>query len=162
VALRYFNAAGADPGGTLGESHQPETHLVPNVLRAALGQGQQLQVFGTDYDTFDGSCIRDYIHVGDLAEAHLKALAFLDDHEGAHHFNLGSGLGYSVLQVLEAARLITGHPIPAAIQARRPGDPPVLVADSRRAMAELNWQPRQSDLQHIVATAWRWHCHPRY
>jgi UDP-glucose 4-epimerase len=162
VALRYFNAAGADPSGMLGESHQPETHLVPNVLRAALGRGPQLQVFGTDYETFDGSCIRDYVHVGDLAEAHLKALAFLDAHEGAHHFNLGSGVGYSVLQVLETARLITGRPIPATIQARRPGDPPVLVADSRRAMAELNWQPRQSDLQHIVATAWRWHCDPRY
>ncbi|HEV2620741.1 MAG TPA: UDP-glucose 4-epimerase GalE [Frateuria sp.] len=162
VALRYFNAAGADPEGELGESHRPETHLIPNVLQSALGQATQLQVFGTDYDTVDGSCVRDYIHVADLAEAHLKALAFLDKHPGAHHFNLGSGSGHSVLQVIEAARQVTGRPIPAAIRPRRPGDPPVLVASNRRALASLGWQPRRSELREIVASAWRWHCDPRY
>jgi UDP-glucose 4-epimerase len=162
VALRYFNAAGADPEGSLGEAHQPETHLVPNILRSALGQGPELQVFGTDYHTIDGSCIRDYVHVSDLAQAHLDAWEFLDRHPGAHRYNLGSGKGYSVLQVIEAARQVTGLPIAAAVRPRRPGDPPVLVASSRRASAELGWQPRQSDLHSIIDSAWRWHRSPRY
>jgi len=162
VALRYFNAAGADPGGALGEAHRPETHLIPNALRSALGHGPELQVFGTDYDTVDGSCVRDYVHVCDLALAHLKAIEYLDGHAGAHRFNLGSGKGHSVLQVIEAVRQVTGCPLPARIRPRRPGDPPVLVASSRRAQLELDWQPRQSSLQDIIESAWRWHCRPRY
>jgi UDP-glucose 4-epimerase len=161
VALRYFNAAGACPQGAIGESHQPETHLVPNVLRWALGSGSELQVFGTDYDTVDGSCVRDYVHVCDLAEAHLQALAYLDHHPGAHRFNLGSGRGHSVLQVIEAARQATGHPLPVTIRPRRPGDPPVLVASIGRARAELGWQPRY-DLQAIIESAWHWHRQPRF
>jgi UDP-glucose 4-epimerase len=162
VSLRYFNAAGADPDGQLGESHQPETHLIPNILRSALDSGLRLQVFGTDYDTVDGSCVRDYIHVADLADAHLRALTFLDGHPGAHHFNLGSGKGYSVLQVVDAAREATGRPIPVSVRPRRPGDPPVLVASNRRALDELGWRPRRSDLREIIASAWRWHRDPRY
>lgn len=160
VALRYFNAGGADLQGAIGESHQPETHLIPNVLRSALGSGD-IQVFGIDYDTVDGSCVRDYVHVRDLAEAHLQALAYLDDHPGAHRFNLGSGTGHSVLQVIEAARQATGNPLPVTIRPRRPGDPPVLVAGIARARAELGWQPRH-DLQTIIESAWRWHRQPRY
>lgn len=161
VALRYFNAAGADLQGAIGESHQPETHLIPNILRSALGQGRELQVFGTDYDTFDGSCVRDYVHVCDLAQAHLQALSFLDHHPGAHRFNLGSGQGHSVLQVIEAARHATGHSLPTAIRPRRPGDPPVLVASNRHAQAALGWRPRY-DLQTMIESAWCWHRHPRY
>jgi UDP-glucose 4-epimerase len=162
VSLRYFNAAGADPDGQLGESHQPETHLIPNILRSALDSGLRLQVFGTDYATVDGSCVRDYIHVADLADAHLRALTFLDGHPGAHHFNLGSGKGYSVLQVVDAAREATDRPIPVSVRPRRPGDPPVLVASNRRALDELGWRPRRSDLREIIASAWRWHRDPRY
>ena len=162
VALRYFNAAGADADGALGEAHQPETHLIPNILRSALDGGSELQVFGTDYDTVDGSCVRDYVHVHDLALAHLKAMEHLENHTGAHCFNLGSGNGYSVLQVIEAARQVTGCPLPARVLPRRPGDPPVLVASSQRAQAELGWQPRHSDLHEIIGSAWRWHCRPRF
>jgi len=162
VALRYFNAAGADPDGTLGEAHRPETHLIPNILRSALGQDVDLKVFGTDYDTVDGSCVRDYVHVCDLASAHLLAMKHLDHYAGAHCFNLGSGTGYSVLQVIETARKVTGRPLPARVFPRRPGDPPVLVASSRLAQAELGWQPRYSDLGKIIESAWRWHCCPCY
>lgn len=162
AALRYFNAAGADPQGGLGEAHRPETHLIPNILVSALERGSQLQVFGTDYGTVDGSCVRDYVHVCDLAQAHIGALDYLADHAGAHQFNLGSSKGYSVLQVIETARRVTGHPLPVVLRPRRPGDPPVLVADSRRAVAELGWRPRLSDLETILQSAWRWHCDPRY
>lgn len=162
VALRYFNAAGADPSGDIGESHQPETHLIPNVLRSALGQGAGLKVFGDDYATADGTCVRDYVHVNDLAAAHLQALGFMDAHEGAHVFNLGNGQGFTVLQVIEAARRVTGVEIPFERAPRRAGDPAVLVASSARARQALGWTPRYSDIGAIIETAWRWHRAPRY
>jgi UDP-glucose 4-epimerase len=162
VALRYFNAAGADPDGETGEWHEPETHLIPNVLRRALGQGEALQVFGTDYDTRDGTCVRDYVHVHDLAQAHVLALDYLGGHAGAHRFNLGSGQGFSVMEVIEAARQVTGKPVPFDEAPRRAGDPPVLVADAQRAKKELGWQPRFDDMRIIVESAWRWHREPRY
>lgn len=162
VALRYFNAAGADADGDIGESHQPETHLIPNVLRAALGTGNRLKVFGTDYDTRDGTCIRDYIHVSDLADAHLAALDFLAAHEGAHAFNLGNDAGFSVKEVIEAAERVTGQSIAHDLLDRRAGDPPTLVASSARARAELGWTPGLTDLDAIIASAWRWHRQQRY
>lgn len=162
VTLRYFNAAGADPEGEIGESHSPETHLIPNVLRNALGQGDGLQVYGNDYATRDGTCVRDYVHVVDLAEAHLLALRHLDHHAGAHQFNLGSGVGCTVMEIIEAARRVTGRAIEFALAPRRPGDPAALVADATRARSVLEWQPRFIDVQDIVETAWRWHCAPRY
>lgn len=156
VYLRYFNAAGATE--KYGEDHDPETHLIPNVLRAALGVTPFVEVFGNDYDTPDGTCIRDYIHIVDLAEAHLLALR--PGVMGA--FNLGNGEGYSVKQVIEVARSVTGREIPVRISPRRPGDPPRLVASARKAMAELGWKPRFPDLREIVAHAWQWHQrHPR-
>ena len=162
VALRYFNAAGAAPDGSIGESHHPETHLIPNVLRAALGAGFALQVFGNDYPTPDGTCIRDYIHVDDLADAHLRALNFIDDHDGAHAFNLGSEQGYSVLEVIESAVRVAGRPVPYDVALRRSGDPPRLVADSRRAREVLGWTPNYRELDPIMETAWRWHHSPAY
>jgi UDP-glucose 4-epimerase len=162
VALRYFNAAGADVSGEIGESHQPETHLIPNVLRAALGQGPGLKVFGDDYATSDGTCVRDYVHVDDLATAHLRALDFMATHDGAHVFNLGNGQGFSVLQVIEAARRVTGVEIPFDRCPRRAGDPAVLVASSTRARELLGWMPRYIDVEAIIETAWRWHRSPRY
>ncbi|WP_430391369.1 UDP-glucose 4-epimerase GalE [Dyella sp. 20L07] len=162
TALRYFNAAGADPSGGIGESHQPETHLIPNVLRAALGQGPGLKVFGADYPTRDGTCVRDYIHVNDLASAHLLALQFMETHEGAHLFNLGNGKGFSVLEVIEAARRVTGLPIDYAQDARRAGDPAVLVASSEKAQRLLGWRPQFKDIGEIINTAWQWHRSPGY
>jgi UDP-glucose 4-epimerase len=162
VALRYFNAAGADPAGTLGESHDPETHLIPNVLRAALGTGSSLKVFGDDYATRDGTCVRDYVHVNDLASAHLAALAFMGAHEGGHVFNLGNGQGFSVLEVIEAARRVTGADIGFEVAPRRLGDPPVLVAASSRAREVLGWIPEFTDIGDIIATAWTWHRHASY
>lgn len=162
VALRYFNAAGADPSGAIGEAHQPETHLIPNVLRAALAGGGTLKVFGHDYPTPDGTCVRDYIHVNDLAAAHLKAIGFMADHDGAHVFNLGNGKGFSVLELIAAARRVTGVDIAFEQAPRRAGDPAVLVAASARSRAELGWSPKFATLDQIVASAWRWHQHPRY
>jgi UDP-glucose 4-epimerase len=162
VALRYFNAAGADPSGEIGESHQPETHLIPNVLRATLGQGGSLKVFGDDYETPDGTCVRDYVHVNDLAAAHLQALSFMESRDGAHVFNLGNGQGFTVLQVIEAARRITGVNIPFERAPRRAGDPAVLVASSARARELLGWIPRYLEIDHIIETAWNWHSHPRF
>jgi len=162
VALRYFNAAGADPDGETGESHEPETHLIPNLLRHARRHGNALQVFGTDYDTRDGTCVRDYVHVHDLAQAHMRAWGYLDDHAGAHRFNLGNGQGFSVMEVVEAARQVVGQPIAVINAPRRAGDPPVLVADARRARDELGWQPQFGDMRTIVESAWRWHQAPRY
>lgn len=162
VSLRYFNAAGADQDGELGESHQPETHLIPSVLRSALGGTTALKVFGNDYPTPDGTCIRDYIHVNDLVDGHARALRYLDRSAGAFRFNLGSGIGYSVAQVLEAARGVTGRSIPIEVEARRTGDPPALVASHELAGKELGWRPCNSDLESILSTAWRWHCSPRY
>lgn len=162
TALRYFNAAGADPAGGIGESHQPETHLVPNVLRAALGRGPHLKVFGNDYATRDGTCVRDYIHVNDLASAHLLALQFMQSNEGAHLFNLGNGQGFTVLEVIEAAERVTGKPISFMHDARRSGDPAVLVASSEKAQRVLGWQPQFTDIGEIIETAWRWHQAPAY
>lgn len=162
VALRYFNAAGADPSGEIGESHAPETHLIPNVLRAALGHGGALQLFGDDYATRDGTCVRDYVHVNDLAAAHALALEFMAAHAGAHVFNLGNGQGFSVLEVIDAARRVTGMDVPFDRAPRRAGDPPVLVASSAKARAELGWTPQFTDIATIIDSAWRWHQQPRY
>ena len=157
VALRYFNAAGASPDGTIGEAHDPETHLIPNALRAALGTGPALKLFGDDYPTPDGTCIRDYVHVDDLAQAHLLALKHLDSHAGAHAFNLGNGQGFSVREVIAAAERVSGRAVPHSIEARRPGDPSILVASSEKARAVLGWQPEYTTLDPILDTALRWH-----
>jgi UDP-glucose 4-epimerase len=155
-ALRYFNACGAHPNGHIGEDHRPETHLIPLVLQVALGQRDHASIYGSDYDTPDGTCIRDYIHVMDLAEAHILALEALNGGK-SRVYNLGSGRGYSVLEVLETCRAVTGHPIPAVEGPRRAGDLPRLVADSERIKTELGWQPQYDDLGQIVLTAWNWH-----
>jgi UDP-glucose-4-epimerase GalE len=155
--LRYFNAAGADPQGEIGESHDPETHLIPLILAAARKGAEPLKVFGDDYDTEDGSCIRDYIHVADLADAHIRALEMLMDGHRSECINLGTGRGYSVLQTIAAARRVTGRGIPFEVTARRPGDPAVLVASNAKARRLLGWQPRFADLEQILATAWNWH-----
>ena len=155
-ALRYFNAAGADPGGRLGEDHRPETHLIPNVLAVALGERPTLPLFGDDYPTPDGSCVRDYVHVTDLGRAHVLALEHLRPGEG-HIYNLGNARGHSVREVVEVAREVTGHAIPVVVCPRRPGDAAVLVANAGRAERELGWQRRLSDLGTIVETAWHWH-----
>lgn len=162
VALRYFNAAGADPQGGIGESHEPETHLIPNVLRAAQGQGNGLRVFGSDYPTRDGTCVRDYIHVNDLASAHLLALRHMETEPGAHTFNLGNGQGFTVLEVIEAARRLTGCAIDFQQVERRSGDPAVLVASSEKARRVLGWRPQFTDIGQIIDTAWQWHRAPRY
>jgi len=159
AALRYFNAAGCTP--TRGEDHDPETHLIPLVLQVALGQRDEIKIFGDDYPTPDGTCVRDYIHVEDLASAHLLALAALEQRE-VLHYNLGNGSGFSVNEVIETAREVTGHPIPATVTPRRPGDPATLIADSSRIAEELGWRPRHADLRSIVQSAWDWHrAHPR-
>jgi UDP-glucose 4-epimerase len=157
VALRYFNAAGASPDGTIGEAHDPETHLIPNALRAALGTGPALKLFGDDYPTPDGTCIRDYVHVDDLAQAHLLALRHLDEHAGAHVFNLGNGRGFSVREVIDAAARVSGQPVPHSVEPRRPGDPSILVASSDKARAILGWHPEYTMLDPILDTALRWH-----
>jgi UDP-glucose 4-epimerase len=154
VALRYFNAAGATD--TLGEHHDPETHLIPNVLKAATGELEFVSVFGSDYDTPDGTCIRDYIHVSDLADAHILALEHLDRTGESNKINLGNGLGFSVLEVIEAARKVTGRPIEARMEERRPGDPARLIADSRKAIEVLGWKPQLPGIDTIVESAWRW------
>lgn len=157
VSLRYFNAAGAAAQAGIGESHFPETHLIPNVLRSALGIGAPLKVFGDDYPTPDGTCIRDYVHVLDLADAHVLALDFMGRNVGAHRFNLGNGDGFSVLQTIQAARDITGLRIPFAFAPRRDGDPAELVAASDKARSGLQWSPRFDRLDQIIASAWDWH-----
>lgn len=162
VALRYFNAAGADPAGRLGESHTPETHLIPNIIRYAQGRAPQLQIHGTDYPTPDGTCVRDYVHVLDLADAHARALAWLADHPGAHAFNLGSEQGRSVLDVVAAVSARAGRALDYQRCPRRAGDPPILVADSQRARALLGWRPAYSALENIVNDAWNWHLAQRY
>jgi UDP-glucose 4-epimerase len=156
VSLRYFNAAGASPDGDIGESHDPETHLIPNVLRAALGSDAGLRVFGDDYPTPDGTCVRDYVHVDDLAQAHELALGHMDSHTGAWVFNLGNGAGFSVREVIEAARRVTGADIPFSVAPRREGDTAMLVASSERALEVLGWAPVYTGLDAIIETAWRW------
>jgi len=162
VALRYFNAAGASPQGDIGEAHEPETHLIPNMLRSALGKGPSLKVFGDDYSTPDGTCVRDYVHVDDLADAHLRALDFMSMHEGAHAFNLGNGSGFSVLEMIRAASDVVGAQIAYDVVQRRPGDPDRLVASSAKARDQLGWQPRYTDIGAIIETAWRWHRDQRF
>jgi UDP-glucose 4-epimerase len=157
VSLRYFNAAGAHEGGQIGEDHSPETHIVPLVLQVALGQRPYISVFGDDYPTEDGTCIRDYIHVSDLADAHLLALDRLRQGGESDIFNLGNGLGYSVKQVIDVARQVTGQDIPAKFEPRRAGDPVTLVASSERARQELGWKPSRHRLEDIIASAWQWH-----
>jgi UDP-glucose 4-epimerase len=159
--LRYFNASGAHPNGHIGEDHTPEYHLIPIILQVALGQREKLTIFGNDYPTPDGTCIRDYIHVIDLAEAHILALEALADGQ-SRKYNLGNGKGYSIMEVLQTARDITGHPIPAEVGPRRPGDPATLIADSTRIMQELGWHPEFGSLRQIIETAWNWHrSHPK-
>ena len=161
VALRYFNAAGADPEGEIGEEHNPETHLIPLVLKTALGQRETINIFGDDYATKDGTCIRDYIHIDDLAQAHLLALDRLLNGLPGGQYNLGNGDGHSVKEVIEVARKITSKQIPAKIVQRRPGDPAVLIGSSEKAFKELGWKPQFADLNAIVETAWQWHkTHP--
>lgn len=162
VALRYFNAAGASETAEIGEAHQPETHLIPNVLKAVLDQGPGLKVFGDDYPTPDGTCVRDYVHVEDLAQAHELALDYMERHEGAHAFNLGSGQGFSVREVIAAAEQVTGRKVPYEMAPRRAGDPAILVASSERARRELGWQPKYNDLRSIIESAWRWHANPKF
>ncbi|MEW6746852.1 MAG: UDP-glucose 4-epimerase GalE [Planctomycetota bacterium] len=156
AALRYFNAAGADPEGELGEWHDPETHLIPLALRSALDPSRHLEIFGSDYPTSDGTCVRDYVHVTDLAEAHLLALEWLDRGGRGDCFNLGTGHGYSVKEVVETARAVTGRSIATRLGERRPGDPPVLVAAADKAHTALGWVPRYPDLRSIVEHAWQW------
>lgn len=155
--LRYFNASGADPSGLIGEQHDPETHLIPNALKAAAGLGGALKVFGTDYPTPDGTCQRDYVHVNDLADAHVAALSFLEKNEGLHRYNLGTGQPYSVLEVIGAIERLTGKAPPYELGPRRPGDVPVLTADLGRARDDLGFDPKMSDIDTIVATAWNFH-----
>jgi len=162
AALRYFNAAGASPAGDLGEVHDPETHLIPLVLAVALGKRKDIRVFGDDYPTRDGTCIRDYIHVDDLADAHLRALRRLQDGEPRVACNLGTGRGYTVLELIELAREVTGHAIPHVVDPRRPGDPAELVSGGTRARELLGWEPRCSDLPTILKDAWNFHrAHPQ-
>ena len=162
VALRYFNAAGADPSGLIGESHTPETHLIPRLLRRAAGEALDVTIYGDDYATPDGSCIRDYIHIADLADAHLLALDYSRAMPGFHAFNLGNGTGYSVREVIAAVEAVIGRSLDIAVGPRRAGDPAVLVASSARARAVLGWQPRRAELRQIVGDAWRWHRQPAY
>ncbi len=157
VSLRYFNAAGADPDGEIGESHDPESHIIPNVLKSLLAGGNQLKIFGDDYPTEDGTCVRDYIHINDLCTAHLQAIEYMENHQGAHGLNLGNGNGFSILEIIHAAERVTGKKIPYSVEARRPGDPPTLVADSSLARKELGWKAEFKELDTILETAWRWH-----
>lgn len=158
VSLRYFNAAGADPTSRVGERHNPETHLIPLVLKVATGERRDIQIFGTDYSTRDGTCMRDYVHVCDLTQAHLLALEHLLGGGDSAVYNLGNNKGYSVREVIETARRVTKHAIPVVEVGRRPGDPAFLVADSGKIRRELGWKPRHEDLTGIIETAWAWHC----
>lgn len=157
VSLRYFNAAGADADGTMGEMHDPETHVIPILLQNALGTRNKFSVFGTDYDTEDGSCIRDYIHVTDLADAHIKAIEYLLNGGNSDCFNLGTGEGVSVLELIEKVKKITGKELNVSLEGRRPGDPDILVADNTKAKEILGWNPIHSSMENIIGTAWNWH-----
>ena len=162
VSLRYFNACGAHVSGEIGEAHNPESHLIPLILQVPNGQREKIAIFGDDYDTKDGTCIRDYIHVTDLAQAHILAVKYLNEGKESNIFNLGNGVGFSVKEVIETARKVTGHPIPAMISPRRAGDPAKLVASSEKAKKILGWKPEYADLEYIIASAWKWHKnHPK-
>ena len=162
VALRYFNACGAHPSGAIGEAHNPETHLIPLILQVPNGQREKISIFGDDYPTKDGTCIRDYIHVSDLAQAHILALDHLLQGGKSDVFNLGNGVGFTVKEVIDVARAVTGHPIPAEVCPRRAGDPAQLIASSKKAVEQLGWKPKYNDLNTIIASAWKWHsAHPR-
>ncbi len=161
VSLRYFNACGADESGNIGEAHDPESHLIPLILQVPLGKREAISVFGSDYDTGDGTCIRDYIHVTDLAQAHILAVDYLCRGGQSDIFNLGNGVGYSVREVIETARKVTGHSIPHVDMPRRPGDPARLVASSEKARNTLGWKPEHNSLEEIISSAWKWHrTHP--
>ncbi|MCA0385413.1 MAG: UDP-glucose 4-epimerase GalE [Firmicutes bacterium] len=161
VSLRYFNVAGADQSGDIGEAHGVETHLIPLVLQVPLGKRKEITIFGDDYPTKDGTCIRDYIHVTDLIDAHMRALDYLRQGHGSEIFNLGSGDGFSVKEIIDVARKVTGHEIPAVIAARRAGDPSTLIASSEKAERLLGWKPKYNDVETIVKDAWNWHSkHP--
>lgn len=157
VSLRYFNACGADESSTIGEAHNPESHLIPLVLQVPNGKRETISIYGTDYDTPDGTCIRDYIHVTDLAQAHILAVQYLNNGGKSDIFNLGNGVGYSVREVIETARKVTGHPIPATETSRRAGDPARLVASSEKAKKILGWKPVHDSLEEIISSAWNWH-----
>ncbi|MEJ8304097.1 UDP-glucose 4-epimerase GalE [Saccharibacillus sacchari] len=157
VALRYFNAAGAHESGKIGEDHRPETHLIPIVLQTALGQRSHISVFGEDYPTEDGTCIRDYLHVSDLADAHLRAIDYLKNDGKSDVFNLGSGSGFSVREIIETARKVTGQEIPVKTEPRRAGDPAILIASSQKAREVLGWTPARENIETIIASAWNWH-----
>lgn len=157
VSLRYFNACGADASGTIGEAHNPESHLIPLILQVPNRKREAISIYGADYDTPDGTCIRDYIHVTDLAQAHILAVRYLASGGKSDIFNLGNGIGYSVREVIDAARNVTGHPIPAVETPRRAGDPARLVASSEKARKVLGWNPQHASLEEIIASAWNWH-----
>ena len=161
VSLRYFNAAGAHISGEIGEAHNPETHLIPLILQVPNGKRKYISMFGTDYDTKDGTCVRDYIHVTDLAQAHILAVEYLVNGGESDIFNLGNGVGFTVKEVIETARKVTGLPIRAIEEERRPGDPDVLIASSQKAKDILGWKPKLNSLEDIISTAWKWHSsHP--
>jgi len=161
VSLRYFNACGAHMSGEIGEAHNPETHLIPLILKVPNNQRENITIFGDDYDTKDGTCVRDYIHVTDLAQAHILAVKYLMDGGESNIFNLGNGVGFTVKEVIEVARKVTGHPIPAVMAERRAGDPAKLIASSAKAVKILGWKPQYADLETIIASAWKWHStHP--
>ncbi len=157
VSLRYFNACGADESGTIGEAHNPESHLIPLILQVPNGKRESISIFGNDYNTPDGTCIRDYIHVTDLAQAHILAVKYLENGGESDIFNLGNGIGYSVREVIDTARKVTGHPIPEVEVPRRAGDPAMLVASSEKAKSVLGWKPEHDNLEEIIASAWNWH-----
>ncbi len=162
VSLRYFNACGAHRSGTIGEAHNPETHLIPLILQVPNGQREAISIYGDDYDTKDGTCVRDYIHVTDLAQAHILAVEYLRKGNDSSIFNLGSGVGFTVKEVIDAARKVTGHPIQAEVHPRRAGDPARLVASSEKAKSILGWKPEYTDLEIIIGSAWNWHKnHPK-
>ena len=162
VSLRYFNVSGADPSGLIGESHNPETHLIPLILQTAKGEREAIKIFGTDYNTEDGTCIRDYIHVNDLADAHILAMEYLLEGGESDVFNCGYGYGYSVREVVETAKKITGKDFKVIEDDRREGDPPILVADSKKLKEKLNWKPKFDNLETIIKTAWKWELNRRY
>ena len=159
VSLRYFNACGAHVSGKIGEAHNPESHLIPLILQVPNGQREYISIFGDDYDTKDGTCIRDYIHVTDLAQAHILAMDYLMNGGESNIFNLGNGVGFTVKEVIDNARKVTGHPIPAKTTPRRAGDPAQLIASSEKARSVLGWHAEHADLEEIIATAWNWHKH---